>query len=184
MVAIVWTQATLRTLRFCVFYYFFGYVGSLWLLGLFSNCGQWGLLFVAVCGLLIAVSSLVSEHKPQSVWASVVAAHGLSSFSLRAPASGSIVVVHGLSCSATHRIFPCQGSTQSPLQWQVDSYPQSRQGSPRGKAFKTLGEYTVFLKPVIYFWLSQVFIASCGLSLVGVNKSLIVEASLVAEHGF
>ena len=29
--------------------------------GLFSGCGEWGLLFVAVCGLLIAVASLV-EH--------------------------------------------------------------------------------------------------------------------------
>ena len=28
----------------------------------FSSCGEWGLLFVAVCGLLIAVSSLVAEH--------------------------------------------------------------------------------------------------------------------------
>ena len=27
----------------------------------FSSCGEWGLLFVAVCGLLIAVASLV-EH--------------------------------------------------------------------------------------------------------------------------
>ena len=27
-----------------------------------SSCGQWGLLFVAVRGLLIAVASLVVEH--------------------------------------------------------------------------------------------------------------------------
>ena len=30
--------------------------------GLFSGCGEWGLLFVAVCRLLIAVASLVAEH--------------------------------------------------------------------------------------------------------------------------
>ena len=30
--------------------------------GLFSSCGEWGPLFVAVCGLLIAVASLVAEH--------------------------------------------------------------------------------------------------------------------------
>ena len=30
--------------------------------GLFSSCGERGLLFVAVCGLLIAVASLVAEH--------------------------------------------------------------------------------------------------------------------------
>ena len=28
----------------------------------FSRCGEWGLLLVAVCGLLIAVASLVAEH--------------------------------------------------------------------------------------------------------------------------
>ena len=29
----------------------------------FSNCGERGLLFLAVCGLLIAVASLVEEHR-------------------------------------------------------------------------------------------------------------------------
>ena len=29
----------------------------------FSSCGERGLLFVAVCGLLIAVASLVVEHR-------------------------------------------------------------------------------------------------------------------------
>ena len=28
----------------------------------FSSCGEWGLLFVAVCGLLTVVASLVAEH--------------------------------------------------------------------------------------------------------------------------
>ena len=28
----------------------------------FSSCGEWGLLFIAVRGLLIAVASLVVEH--------------------------------------------------------------------------------------------------------------------------
>ena len=28
----------------------------------FSSCGKWGLLFVAVRGLLIAAASLVAEH--------------------------------------------------------------------------------------------------------------------------
>ena len=28
----------------------------------FSSCREWGLLFVAVCGLLIAVASLITEH--------------------------------------------------------------------------------------------------------------------------
>ena len=29
----------------------------------FSSCGEWGLLFVAVRGLLIAMASLVAEHR-------------------------------------------------------------------------------------------------------------------------
>ena len=29
----------------------------------FSSCGERGLLFIAVCGLLIAVASLVVEHR-------------------------------------------------------------------------------------------------------------------------
>ena len=28
----------------------------------FSSCGEWGLLFIGVRGLLIAVTSLVAEH--------------------------------------------------------------------------------------------------------------------------
>ena len=42
---------------------FFGCVGFLLLrAGLFSGCGEWGLLFIAVHGLLIVVASLVAEH--------------------------------------------------------------------------------------------------------------------------
>ena len=29
----------------------------------FSSCGEWGLLFIAVCGLLIEVASLAVEHR-------------------------------------------------------------------------------------------------------------------------
>ena len=32
----------------------------------FSSCGEWGLLFVVVHGLLIAVASLVAEHGLQA----------------------------------------------------------------------------------------------------------------------
>ena len=67
----------------------------------FSSCGERGLLFVAVCGLLIAVASLAAEH-------------GLKS-------AGSVVVAHGLSCSAACGIFLDQGSNPCPLYWQADS---------------------------------------------------------------
>ena len=40
----------------------FGCVGSSLLRAAFSSCGEWGLLFVAMRGLLIVVASLVAEH--------------------------------------------------------------------------------------------------------------------------
>ena len=45
-------------------YFIFYHVGSLLLHAgaTFSSCGEWGLLFVLVRGLLIAVASLVAEH--------------------------------------------------------------------------------------------------------------------------
>ena len=47
----------------------------------FSSCSQWGLLFVAVHQLLIAVASLDVEHGLQGVWVSVGAAREFSSCS-------------------------------------------------------------------------------------------------------
>ena len=44
-------------------YLFLAALGLCCCAGAFSNCGEWGLLFVAVCGLLIAVASLVAEHR-------------------------------------------------------------------------------------------------------------------------
>ena len=89
-----------------------------------------GLLFAAVRRLLVAVASLVAEHGLQGcglqqLWHldSVVVACRLQS-------SGSVIVVHGLSCSATYGIFPDQGSNPCPLHWQVDSQPLCHQGSP------------------------------------------------------
>ena len=55
-------------LFFLIFKNVFIYYLSLAALGLrccaraFSSCGEWGLLFVAVHGLLIVVASLVAEH--------------------------------------------------------------------------------------------------------------------------
>ena len=41
---------------------FFGCFGSCCCTRAFSSCSEWGLLFVAVRGLLIAVASVVAEH--------------------------------------------------------------------------------------------------------------------------
>ena len=58
-------------------YLFIDCAGSSLLCGLFSRCGEHGLSLVAVCGLLIAVASLVAEHRIQGTWASVVVIPGL-----------------------------------------------------------------------------------------------------------
>ena len=76
------------------------------LCGLFSSCGNWGLL---------------------SDW-SVQAPH-CGGF-LLLWSTGSIVVAHRLSCSATWGIFPNQGSNPCLLHWQAEPLPLSHQGSP------------------------------------------------------
>ena len=49
-----------------LFIYLFIYFWLCWVFvavrGLFSSCGEQGLLFVVVCGLFTAVASLVAEH--------------------------------------------------------------------------------------------------------------------------
>ena len=44
--------------------------------------------------------------------------------------AGSVVVAHGLSCSAAYGIFPDQGSNPCPLHWQANSQSLQHQGSP------------------------------------------------------
>ena len=87
-----------------LFYLFiFGCAGSLLLHGLFSSCGQ--------------------QSGEQ-------ASHSSGSSGCGAPARGSVVMVHRLSCSMTCGIFPDQESNLCLLLRQVDSLPLSYQGSP------------------------------------------------------
>ena len=51
----------------------------------FSSCREQGLLLVKVLRLLLAVASLVTEHRFWGAWASVAAAHGLRSRGSWAP---------------------------------------------------------------------------------------------------
>ena len=74
-----WAQ--LQTITKLFLYLFLAALGLRCCARAFCRCGEWGLLFVVVHGLLIAVSSLVGEHRLQSMQASVDAAHGLSSCS-------------------------------------------------------------------------------------------------------
>ena len=75
---------------FLIYFYLFifGCVGSsLLCTQAFASCGERGLLFIAVRGLLLAVTSLVAEKshaRALGVWASVVVARGLSSCGTRA----------------------------------------------------------------------------------------------------
>lgn len=85
---------------------------------------------VAVCGLLVALASPVQEHwlllsrstgsragEPQYLWpvGSVLAAPGPWS-------TGSIVMAHGLSCSAAWGLFPEQQWKPCLPRWQADSF--------------------------------------------------------------
>ena len=61
------TSGFLLTTRFLSFLFTYLFIYLLAALGLrccaraFSSCSEWGLLLVAVCGLLIAVASLIVE---------------------------------------------------------------------------------------------------------------------------
>ena len=46
----------------CLFVLIFVCIGSSLLHAAFSSCGEWGLLFIVVHRLLIAMASLVVEH--------------------------------------------------------------------------------------------------------------------------
>ena len=82
-----------------------------------------GYSLVVMPGLLIAVASLIVEHRLQGTQASVVEAPGLQN-------TGPAVAVHGLSCSTACGILRDQGSNSCLLHWQADSLPLSHQRSP------------------------------------------------------
>ena len=88
----------MRTIQLYLF--IFGCTGSYSFTQTFS-CGEWGLLFVVVHGLLIAMISLAVEHRLQSM--------------------GSVVMVHGPSCRTVCEVFPEQGLNPCPLRQQAHS---------------------------------------------------------------
>ena len=86
-----------------------GCAGSLLLRGLFSSCGEQGLL---------------SSYSART--------HRSSSFGCRALAPGagsSVLAAQGLGCSAACGIFPDQGSSPRLRYWQIDSLLLSHQES-------------------------------------------------------
>ena len=55
-------QTRLKTFVLNTFFFFLAVLGLRCCAQAFSSCGEQGLLFIAVRGLLIAVASLVAEH--------------------------------------------------------------------------------------------------------------------------
>ena len=101
----------------------FGCAVSSLLCGLFSSYGKQELLFIAVCGFLIAEASLVAKLRLQGSQASGAVAPRLQS-------AGSIVVALGLSCSTACEIFLDCGWKPSSIYQQADHLPLSHQRSP------------------------------------------------------
>ena len=68
----------------------------------FSSCGEQGLLFVVVCGLLIAVASLVAEHRLQvrrlhQLWHAGFSSCGSQAIELRLSSCGArAYLLHGM----------------------------------------------------------------------------------------
>ena len=101
--------------------FIFGYARSSLLCGLFSSHGkQGGYSLVVVCGLLIAVTSLVVEPGLQALRLQQLWLRGLQS-------TGSVVVAHGLSCSVVCAAAATAKSLQSYL-----TLCNPRDGSPPG----------------------------------------------------
>lgn len=95
--------------------------------GLFSSCGEQGLLFNCSVPASYCGPSLIAEHRLQGTWASVVAARGLNSWGSQALEHrlNSCGAHMGLSCSTACGIFPDQGSNPCLLHWQAYSLPLS-----------------------------------------------------------
>ena len=81
----LWTLDRVKQFYLFLFIYLFlAALGLRCCVRAFSSCGERGLLFIAVSGLLIAVASRVVEQGALGTWALVVMAHGLSSCGARA----------------------------------------------------------------------------------------------------
>ena len=113
-----------KTLKIISFIYLFlAVLGLLWCLGFSPAVVNRGYPLAVMCGPLISLASLVSEHWLSGAWASVVGAPGLQS-------TGSTAAVHRLSCSKACGIFldwthePRTGS-QIVYSWATREAPES-----------------------------------------------------------
>ena len=106
----------LHVLKILCIYLFLAVLGLPCCSGFSLVAASRGYTLVAVHSPLTVVSSLVSEYGLQGMWASVVAAHGLSccgSWALE----HRLIVTHRLCCSMAREIFQDQGSNPCLLHW-------------------------------------------------------------------
>lgn len=108
-------------------------------------CGGWGSFCSGFC--CCGAQALGSR-------ALVVVTHRLISCG-----SGSVTVVHGVTCSVARGIFPAQGSNPWPLLWQEDSYPLYFQGRPSKFLTVSFHEQEFFILMKVYlcppFWAAR-----------------------------
>ena len=124
-----------HTYRFlCNFFYF-----NFYLFIYFWLC--W--VFVSVWGLSLVVAS---RGHSSSRCAGLSLSRPLLLQSTGSRRAGSVVVVHGLSCSAACGIFPDQGSNPCALHWQADSQPLRHQGSPLCNFWSTSNQEFLIIK--------------------------------------
>ena len=111
--------------------------GKWWMQDMSQNCSDFFLISLFIYGCV--ESSFLCEGFLQ-LWQAGATSSRCAGLSLSRPLllrstgsrrAGSVVVPHGLSCSAACGIFPDQGSNPCPLHWQADSQPLHHQGSPR-----------------------------------------------------
>ena len=100
--------------KFLSQYFFFGCIGSLLLRAGFLQLRRAGWLL-----MLWSTGSRCAGFSSGGTWALERA--GLLVVARWLQGAGSVVVAHGLSCSAACGIFPYQGPNPCPLHWQADS---------------------------------------------------------------
>ena len=111
-----------------LFFFFFNFIYLLLLLFIIIIIIFWLCwVFVSAWGLSLVAAS--GGHS-SSRCAGLSLSRPLLLRSTGSRRAGSVVVVHGLSCSAACGIFPDQGLNPCPLHWQADSQPLRHQGSP------------------------------------------------------
>ena len=111
-------------MAFRLFFFFFGCVGSLLLLGLFSSCSEQGLLSRG--GVQAPNFGSFSCRGARALGCAGFSPYGSWAQWWWFP--GSTAVARGLSCFAVCGILPDQGLKPCPLHGQVDSLPLSHQG--------------------------------------------------------